>query len=137
MVSTIGVKVNIHVCKKEGKLVSYYLDNNQCKCHLKDKAKEDNCKKESKSCCHSAKTVKPKQQKGCCGDKTEFHQLTYSAPVQFENISLTPFLIHHPYLLQEINIDEEESNTRDFKIISDKPPLPGRSILVKKQSFLI
>ena len=129
LISSIGVSVNTHICKKEGVIKSYFVDFGECVCELEETP--------SHKCCHVQPTEKT-EQKGCCQDETAFFQLDFDYVTQIENISLNSDLLFTSAFIYKVftplNIKE---NTNIIEYNHYSPPIPDRDIPVFIQSFLI
>jgi len=125
LISSIGISVNTHICKKKGVIKSYYVDSGECTCETEVTHK----------CCH--KPVK-QEKKGCCQDETEFFQLDFDYTTQIEDVSLNPDLLFASALIYAIFnpvLLVENTNITEYSHYS--PPIPDRDIPVLIQSFLI
>lgn len=129
LISSIGVSVNTHICKKEGVIKSYFVDFGECVCELEiEETSSDNC-------CHPEEKT---EKNGCCQDETAFFQLDFDYVTQIENVSLNPDLLFTSALIYTVftplNI-EESSCVIAFNHYSS--PSPDRDIPIEKQSLLI
>ena len=131
LISSIGVSVNTHICKKEGVIKSYFVDFGECVCEVE--IEEASAHK----CCNK-QTVEKTEQKGCCQDETAFFQLDFDYVTQIENLTLNPDLLFTSVLIYTIftplNIEE---NTNIVEFNHYLPPIPNRDIPILIQSFLI
>ena len=129
LISSIGVSVNTHICKKEGVIKSYFVDFGECVCELEIEETSSN------NCCHPEEKT---EKNGCCQDETAFFQLDFDYVTQIENVSLNPDLLFTSALIYTVfpplNI-EESSCVIEFNHYSS--PSPDRDIPIEIQSFLI
>lgn len=127
LVSTIGVSVNTHICKKEGVVKSYYVDFDECSCEAEVTHK----------CCHKPKEEK-KTRKGCCQDESAFFQLNFDYTTQVEDVSLNPDLLFTAVLIYNVFTPLlVEGNSTKVEYNHYSSPIPDRDIPVLIQSFLI
>jgi len=131
LISSIGVAVNTHMCKKEGVITSYYIDSGECVC-------EESIEKEPvHKCCHKI-TQEDTPKKGCCQDESEFFKLDFDYTTQIEDVSINPDLIFTAALIYTtVSPTLIEENTKVFEYKYYSPPIPNRDIPVFIQSFLI
>jgi len=133
LVSSIGVSVNKHICEKEGTIVSYFVDIEDCVCDIE--VDHACCHKEKTESCHK----EPKTKKGCCQEESEFFQLDLDYTTQIEDVSLNPDLLFSLVFAYNIlNPSLEVENNKEIENFNHySPPIPSRDIPVLVQSFLI
>lgn len=131
LISSIGVSVNTHICKKEGVIKSYFVDGGECVCDLGIEEASTH------KCCHK-NIIEKTEKKGCCQDETEFFQMDFDYTTQIEDVSLNPDLLFITALIYNVFTPlntEESTNIAEYNNYS--PPIPDRDIPVEIQSFLI
>ena len=131
LISSIGVSVTTHICKKEGVIKSYFVDFGKCVCEI------EIAENPAHKCCHN-KLLEKTEQKGCCKDETAFFQLNFDYVTQIENVSLNPDLLFTSALVCTVLIPihiEENTGVIEFNHYSS--PVPDRDIPLEIQSFLI
>ena len=124
-VGNVGVNIFKHICKEDGVLVSYFVDNSDEHCADEQSALPVCCQKEKKS----------DKKDDCCSDEVEYFKIkldfydSYSVDVPQAWSANVPdyFAVNTNPIL----FDTYKAN------YIDPPPISSREILILNQVFII
>ena len=115
----IGINVFKHICQKEGVTISYFVESDH---HCKTEQKVE------KSCCAE------KISENCCDDIVEFYQLKLDYVDQLLDVSFDFFHVEQTLCS---NYSVSFGDEIVYSNYAQPPPLSGRNILIKNQTFII